>query len=750
MSEPALSEHERPRPSASPGDTGPAAAPLPLPLPPQAPMAPQAPPPTLVPQPAIINKHALLNLNRTLKAKQKGIKHAGGGVASGVASGPLTFANAPAMGDALETKDDGGDEVALVADDNDQLKRHHKVKRILKQALTKTDFFAAKLALAVHGCDLLDLDETFVYDQPQAPDAALLAVGSVYLPSVVDGAAPEPDLGAGALEWALGGAGAALALLFAGAHLGPHLVRSVLEMLLPDTNTDAANTKLRPRKLMLTVALRHNDDTLATIKGCGGLPGPLVGALVGGANDDHYSYDEVDADDDLSSDGDDSDGDQRAPSQAPALNTPPTKQQQAAPPRQKKSPLTTLLLKLRLTTLKLFDKKGSQPRRYLIIPHDIDIDDFDDDLIYYDQARFPYVLSSGTNTPGDVPLFCGPPLAAAAPQTLALAHKLPHARLLNLALKKKHHRYFSMGAPAAAGGGAGSAASPVAPGSPAAAASPGHGATISGHPTPPLQQQQQPTWTTGLLPLLPRHYDTFDEEPLLQNPVKELRKQTLFALLRYHNPMILLPHDLYRIKSEEFARRGRYQCLRLFIYTLLSVVFIMTVGFSLGFILATTKELEDVQILLIDQAVVALDELVFNVAVLAVNPGWFTIDIADVDLLVFAKLGYLDDPDSPHHYAVETVVLGLVYQFSLPISFTGGVFNSERQTQVAEVKLVGPGRNVTGLDSDSKDNWNKWNRIIKHPFDLILRGNLQYKLPMSSQPRFVSVNKVAYIDPNSD
>ncbi|CAN3371665.1 hypothetical protein DIURU_001830 [Diutina rugosa] len=739
MSEPASSEHERPRPSASPGDTGPAAAPSPSPLP---------PPPTSVPQPAIINKHALSNLNRTLKAKQKGIKHAGGGVASGVTSGPSTFANAPAMGDASEAKDDGGDEVTSVADDNDQSKRHQKVKRISKQASTKTDFFAAKLASAVHGCDSSDSDETFVYDQPQAPDAASSAVGSVYSPSVVDGAAPEPDLGAGALEWAPGGTGTASASLFAGAHSGPHSVRSVSEMSLPDTNNDAANTKLRPRKSMSTVASRHNDDTLATIKGCSGSPGPSVGASVGGANDDHYSYDEVDADDDLSSDGDDSDGDQRAPSQAPALNTPPTKSQAAAPPRRKKSPSTTSSSKLRSTTSKLFDKKGSQPRRYSIIPHDIDIDDFDDDLIYYDQARFPYMSSSGTNTPGDVPSFCGPPLAAAAPQTSASAHKLPHARSLNLASKKKHHRYFSMGAPAAAGA-AGAAASPVAPGSPATA-SPGHGATISGHPTPPLQQQQQPTWTTGLLPSSPRHYDTFDEEPLLQNPAKELRKQTSFASSRYHNPMMSSPHDLYRIKSEEFARRGRYQCLRSFIYTLLSVVFIMTVGFSLGFILATTKQLEDVQISSIDQAVVASDELVFNVAVSAVNPGWFTIDIADVDLSVFAKSGYLDDPDSPHHYAVETVVLGSVYQFSSPISFTGGVFNSERQTQVAEVKLVGPGRNVTGLDSDSKDNWNKWNRIIKHPFDLILRGNLQYKLPMSSQPRFVSVNKVAYIDPNSD
>lgn len=724
MSEPALSEHERPRPSASPGDPSvPSAAPAPLAAP---------PPPTLVPQPAIINKHALLNLNRTLKAKQKGIKHAASSGAGGVASGPLTLATAPAVGDALEPKEDAGDDVALGADDGDP--RQRKPKRILKQALTKTDFFAAKLALAVHGCDLLDSDETFVYDQPQAPDAALLAVGSVYLPSVVDGAALEPDLGAAAAyDWPPALAAApALALLFTGAgatalasHSGPHLVRLVLEMLLPDT---ADATKLRPRKLMLTVALRH-DDTLATIKGCG-LPGPLVGALVG-AGDDHYSYDEVDADDDLSSDGDDSDS-LRPPAPHPP-HTPPTK---ALAPRRKKSPLVTLLLKLRLTTLKLFDKKGSQPRRYLIIPHDIDIDDFDDDLIYYDNARFPYVLSLGTNTPGEVPPFCGPPLASAP------AHKLPHARLLNLALKKKHHRYFLMGAPLpGAPGAAGASGGATTPGATGATGAPTTGAAMANQPLP--------TWTQGLLPALPRNYDTFDEEPLLQNPAKELRKQTLFALLRYHNPM-MLPHDLYRIKLEEYSRRGRFQCLRLFIYTLLSVVFIMTVGFSLGFILATTKQLEDVQILLIDQAVVALDELVFNVAVLAVNPGWFTIDIADVDLLVFAKLGYLDDPDPPHEYAVETVVLGLVYQFSLPISFTGGVFNRDRQTQVAEVKLVGPGRNVTGLDADSKDNWHKWNRIIKHPFDLILRGNLQYKLPMSSQPRFVTVNKVAYIDPNSD
>ncbi|ODQ83175.1 hypothetical protein BABINDRAFT_159616 [Babjeviella inositovora NRRL Y-12698] len=42
---------------------------------------------------------------------------------------------------------------------------------------------------------------------------------------------------------------------------------------------------------------------------------------------------------------------------------------------------------LRTTTSKVFDRKGSQPRRYSIIPDNVDIEDFEDELIYYDSYK---------------------------------------------------------------------------------------------------------------------------------------------------------------------------------------------------------------------------------------------------------------------------------------------------------------------------------------------------------------------------
>lgn len=86
--------------------------------------------------------------------------------------------------------------------------------------------------------------------------------------------------------------------------------------------------------------------------------------------------------------------------------------------------------KLRSTTSKLFDKKGSQPRRYSTIPDDIDIEDFDDELIYYDNtARFP---------------------ANESTSLLNQNQRIPHYRSLNLnfpQVKRQSKRYLSTGQP---------------------------------------------------------------------------------------------------------------------------------------------------------------------------------------------------------------------------------------------------------------------------------------------------------------
>lgn len=114
----------------------------------------------------------------------------------------------------------------------------------------------------------------------------------------------------------------------------------------------------------------------------------------------------------------------------------------------------------------------------------------------------------------------------------------------------------------------------------------------------------------------------------------------------------------------------------------------------------------------------------------------------------------LRQPGEPHAALVETVLLGQVYKLEAPITFAGGFFNRHRDVQRGEIKLVTPGKNVTGALADElpedPDNTDKWESIIKHPFDLILRGNLKYRLPMLLAVKLAKVDKVGYIDPNTD
>lgn len=178
----------------------------------------------------------------------------------------------------------------------------------------------------------------------------------------------------------------------------------------------------------------------------------------------------------------------------------------------------------------------------------------------------------------------------------------------------------------------------------------------------------------------------------------------------------------------------------------------------MGFLLASTKDLSNISVVSIENALVSQDELVFSIVVEALNPGWFSVSINDLELDVFAKSGYLGDASD---FGVETVLLGSVYNFESEITFKGSFLSRELVQQTGEIKLVAPGRNLTSMvvaetkpphhlpgEGDAPDNSEKWNIISKHPFDLILRGVLKYNLPMTLSVKSAVVNKVGYIDPS--
>lgn len=390
----------------------------------------------------------------------------------------------------------------------------------------------------------------------------------------------------------------------------------------------------------------------------------------------------------------------------------------------KKTRASTTLSKLRSTTSKLFDKKGAQPRRYSTIPDDIDIEDFDDELIYYDNnnIRFPYNSQNGNESSS----------------LLGGSHRLPHYRSLNLNFNNKRQasngrnkRYTSLG---------------YVPASQPMAQNGNKNNDI--FPFPYSESNQKYYYD----------FDEYDEEAGEHVPVKGIpmgRNQ-----LSPNNTHFFLPRKV----SHDNLEDSKVRCFKSFIYTLISITCILAIGFVLGFLLASTKDLNNLSIVSIDNALVSQDELVFSIVVEALNPGWFTVAIEDVEIDIFAKSGYLG---APGELSVETVLLGSVSSFESPLVFEGSFFNREVIQQRGDIKLVGPGKNLTGSndpmqlvmgyklktydkpDPHGPDNSEKWAIISKHPFDLILRGVLKYNLPMTSTVKAAVVNKIGYVDPSS-
>ena len=478
-------------------------------------------------------------------------------------------------------------------------------------------------------------------------------------------------------------------------------------------------------------------------------------------NDENYFYDDLDNTDmtDEYSIEDDNFSTKRDSSLAPFYNVDPSLENQVKNIEGDRSSVgsskkkwwsrkhnpSVSSSKLRTTTSKLFDSKGSQPRRYSTIPDDVDLEDFDDELIYYDNNI------RGSN--GNPNLQTNVNYNEAS-SLLRANNRIPHYRSLNLNLpgeKKKppiNKRYLSTGH----------------------AFFPGQNRDNTRLPS---TKQAVPYQIADIFPFPYteadaegyRYSDLDDDIQAKAAPEASLNQGRNLSGFSYRH----LPHlnSQYFYPQKMTMMNGNYKetkYIKNFIFAILSIISILSIGFVMGFILATTKDLSHVKITRIENPIVTKDELIFNVVVEAFNPGWFSVEIEDAELDLFAKSGYISDKYyetdkslSPSNYlnTVETVLLGTIYNLESSMVFNGGFFNRDSSEQSAEVRLIYPGKNLTdfsliGLDGSSEpDNSRKWAKISKHPFDLVIRGILKYNLRLTSNVKSVVVDKVSYVDPKA-
>ncbi|ODV96172.1 hypothetical protein PACTADRAFT_49568 [Pachysolen tannophilus NRRL Y-2460] len=258
--------------------------------------------------------------------------------------------------------------------------------------------------------------------------------------------------------------------------------------------------------------------------------------------------------------------------------------------------------------------------------------------------------------------------------------------------------------------------------------------------------------------------------------------------------------------------------------TFILILLLLGSGFISGFLLASTKDLQAVRILQVRDVIISEEEFVFNLVFEGFNPGFFSIEIQDVELDIFAKSSHAKDEDyykisteedEGYSFAsngvidmqeqddgqLQTVLLGNIRHFEVPLKFQGGFFTRQKVVVVSEVKIIHPcsddddddngpatststsptttttttvNLNPTSTGSENhppnppfkdpnnrfginkgktkkppKGGEKKWVKLSQYPFDLIVRGVLKYNLPILKEYKSLAVNKIVTIDPDN-
>ena len=213
----------------------------------------------------------------------------------------------------------------------------------------------------------------------------------------------------------------------------------------------------------------------------------------------------------------------------------------------------------------------------------------------------------------------------------------------------------------------------------------------------------------------------------------------------------------------------------------LTILIILVISGAMGFLFATTKALYGVRVHEIQNVLASEQEIMLDLLVEAVNPNVISVTISDMDVNVFAKSRYvgtgafwrdhrpsterarrrrkqLGGPDdAPYHTAngvdegndpiedpegdPQTMLLGRIFEFDSALTLDGSPIKRHPSFSVGEVRLAKPGNKT------EEGGTERWERVIKHPFELIIRGVLKYQLPLSSRIRTAPIGASALVHP---
>ncbi|ETN37385.1 uncharacterized protein HMPREF1541_08376 [Cyphellophora europaea CBS 101466] len=213
------------------------------------------------------------------------------------------------------------------------------------------------------------------------------------------------------------------------------------------------------------------------------------------------------------------------------------------------------------------------------------------------------------------------------------------------------------------------------------------------------------------------------------------------------------------------------------------VVLIVCVGI-VTFVIGLNQPLVDVKVRHLQNILASEQELMLDLHVDAINTNIFAISVNDLDVNIFAESSHVgsssdyekekknlrwatrigetedDDRTLPWPFPADGIdegtdpieeepgtqkmLLGTILEFDSPLTFDASPLRRRRSTSVGEIRLAKPG-NKTEVGGSAR-----WERVLQHDFNLIVRGVIKYQVPLSSKIKSVKISSIATVHPNED
>jgi hypothetical protein len=222
------------------------------------------------------------------------------------------------------------------------------------------------------------------------------------------------------------------------------------------------------------------------------------------------------------------------------------------------------------------------------------------------------------------------------------------------------------------------------------------------------------------------------------------------------------PHNLRQVEAQTFNRRSSY-LNRFAACLVLTMMFLLVITGAIGFMFATSQPMTGIEILSISNVVTSEQVLMFDIEVQAHNPNIVVVTVDNANLEIFAKSEHagtdadwrnlgnahtLDDPsndpprDGDEDDKRPNILLGRITDFDSPLTFEGSLFHQGTSSSKGELQLAYPGNGTSG-------GTERWDRIYQNEFDLVIKGVLKYRLPLSARVRSATVSGRTLVKPNS-